>query len=323
MDINTLYRQIDDLQLIIDKFYDTHPGYIANTDWDAWIKSFRLKNNFITRSWIKMYEFLTMLNWKKDITALFNAEMPGGFLLATDYYTKFNKLKLDWRLNSLMPFEPTVDYLEDKYNLKDRFPNNVLFGYHNIGNRRLYLDGDITNRTVRKLISKMTPKVNLYTSDGGTECSDHGNKEVAHMKLKYGEFALGLSICDVGAVMLIKLYGIRTNSMISLIISTAKCFQSWKLWKPQGSNPVNEEFYFIGIGYRPVPAIINLIDSADPFPDELIYRPEQSEYDELDAKLIPILQNRIDYISKYVQGDNLYVPAGHLDIKLDNSITPL
>ena len=323
MNIDNLYSQIDAIQVVIDKFYDTHPGYVANTDWDAWIKRFRLKNNFITRSWIKMYEFLTMLNWNKDIIALFNAEMPGGFLLATDYYTKLHGLKLNWRLNSLMPFEPTVDYLEDKYKLKDRFPNNVLFGYHNIGNRRLYLDGDITNRTVRKLITKMCPKVNLYTSDGGTECSDHGNKESSHIKLKYGEFALGLSVCDAGAVMLIKLYGIRTNAMISLIISVAKCFQSWKLWKPQGSNPVNEEFYFIGINYKPDHTIINLVDNSDPMPDELIYRPEQSEYDTLNEKLIPILQTRINYISKYVQGDTLYVSAGDLDIKLDNSITPL
>jgi hypothetical protein len=260
-----IYYDIKDIIFEIDQS--------ERNEWIKWVRKFEHKSSFITKSWLKMYEVLIMpsiQNIIKDqkVDAFFNSELPGGFLLATHHMSQIIPFQLDWMLSSYVPQTGQGDFFADRYNLKKLYPHRVLYGEQHIGDRNVWVSGDVINKSSRLILVKLVrarfPQgCLLFTSDGGFECNEFGSKEYYHCALKFGEASLGMMTCKEGGIMFVKLYGCLSICMKSLVALLAKCFDSWQFFKPQSSNPTNEEFYFLGIGYHFNRSIINHLLTFD------------------------------------------------------------
>lgn len=294
-----LYYDVKDIIFEIDQ--------AERNEWIKWVRKFEHKASFITKSWLKMYEVLNMPSIQnilkdKKVDAFFNSELPGGFLLATHHMSQIIPFQLDWILSSYVPQTGQGDFFSDRYNLKKFYPHRVLYGEQQIGDRNVWVSGDVINKSSRlvlvKLVRSRFPQgCLLFTSDGGFECNEFGSKEYYHAPLKFGESSLGMMTCKEGGIMFVKLYGCLSICMKSLIALMAKCFDQWQFFKPQSSNPTNEEFYFLGIGYHFRRDIINhlltfekvdaLTCLCDPFDIP------QSIWDKIDSETYRMMSLRI------------------------------
>lgn len=318
---NRIYHRDEEYFSLKDDVFDIDQ-YERNA-WVKWVRTFEHKGSFITKSWLKMYEVLNMPSIQsivKDqkVDAFFNSELPGGFLLAAHHMSQVIPFQLDWILSSYVPQTGQGDFFSDRYNLKKLYPHRVLYGEQRIGDREVWVSGDVINKSSRlvlvKLVRSRFPQgCLLFTSDGGFECDAFGSKEYYHCNLKFGEASLGMMTCKEGGIMLVKLYGCLSICMKSLVALMAKCFDQWQFFKPQSSNPTNEEFYFLGIGYHFNRSIINHLLTFDKV-DALTclcdpFDIHQDIWDKIDSETYRMLSRRLNMQQRFFVSD---LPEGHL-----------
>lgn len=219
-----------------------------------------------TRGWLKMYEMLTvheLMNFSDKIhhtqkggsrvLALFNCELPGGFLSAAHHYANTHGLNLEWWASSLDPTNEGA--LCDSFHLVQRYPERWLM------DKAPHRNGDMTDiKSVNHLktrlqseVAKVTGnkhKVDLYVCDGGMDIKEEFEyQEAIHQALFLGELLTCLLTVRKGGNAVMKIYTFCTDFTRSLIACAACLFREAKLSKPLTSRPANTEIYLILKGY--------------------------------------------------------------------------
>lgn len=210
------------------------------------------------RGWLKMYEMTVMYKLvefdfkptkqKGVVHALFNCELPGGFILAAGHYLQSRGSSLDWCASSLHPTDSN-QALQDSYNLVAMYPKRWLMTHKKGSN------GDMTSvDAVEHLVSATAVtmsasnkgKVNLYVADGGMEVKDkYSHKEAIHQAIFLGELLVCVGTLAVGGNAVIKIYTICSDFMRSLVACASSMFKETRIVKPVTSRPVNTELYMV------------------------------------------------------------------------------
>jgi len=211
----------------------------------------------VTKAWLKCIEMLELIKFKGS-QVFFNAELPGGFVLATNHYLGNQGIKMEWYISSLYPKQNnTQKALGDTYEIISRNVTNSLVGPLKTNKGQYWCDGDVTNPRMPNILGELVKngigKVDLYTADGGLNVVGEENKQE---KLAYpiilGEVKTGLLCLKVGGFMILKIYTFFSEPMKILLSRLIKVFDEYKLYKPSASPKLNSEIYFIGIGYHGV-----------------------------------------------------------------------
>lgn len=213
-----------------------------------------------TKGWIKMIDLLSKENvWKvvsaKPVRALFNAELPGGFIFAANHLFQTHNIDFDWVAASYSP-QYSSSALEDIYGLFAANPTRILTGPIQTNKGEFWNDGDLTQSKMPSIIAQLAVnrlggKMTLITADGGLDVKGRENEqEVLSIPLILGEVKTALLCLDLGGVFILKLFTFFTPLMETLIIWLGRHFQEFELYKPHASSPANSEIYFIGIGFK-------------------------------------------------------------------------
>lgn len=226
--------------------------------------NFKLKN--VSNAGLKMTEIINQEkiidNKANRLVHFGNAEMPGNFIVAVNYYIKSNKLNMnyDWYGNSLLPgvMGPKSEGLPDYYGFYKKYKDRWIMNEDK-------MNGDITDMNNIEYIENYfnNNKCDLYTSDAGVslDIHDFNHQEFIEIKLKLAEVLCGLITLKAGGNMVIKIYTFFEKATIDVIIILSKLFKVLKIVKPMTSKPTNSENYIIGIdyiGYDKSLKIINL-----------------------------------------------------------------
>lgn len=223
----------------------------------------------MTNAWLKCYEILSHFKLfqsgsdKKEITAFFNAELPGAFISATNHYVK-SVLggKLNWLASSLYG---TNHNLDDTYGLYKKYPKKWLMNATNVTTHnhpaQSYANcthnGDLTDPSVilkikHQILGTFKSGVMLYTADGGIDVKEEYSKqEEINAKLIFGELICGLFVLGENGVLIIKHYMFTYPFSLSLISLLSYMFHELYITKPITSRAFNSEIYIVGIGYQP------------------------------------------------------------------------
>ncbi len=216
------------------------------------------------RGWAKMYEMIVanrLMDFKRKgktggsagtVYALFNCELPGGFICAAKHYLTSKYLQLEWLASSLHPLADNTA-LDDSFGLMAKYPERWLMTAQKNSNgdmTRLSSIGHLVGETKKK-ITRTKRKVDLYVADGGMDISDNYDKqECIHQALVLGELLVCLQTLIVGGNAVIKMYAFCTDFMRSLVACASKCFEKCYVSKPLTSRPINSEVYLVLIHYR-------------------------------------------------------------------------
>ncbi len=215
------------------------------------------------RGWLKMYEMIVvnrLMDFKKKgktggsattVYALFNCELPGGFICATNHYLMSKDLHLEWLASSLHPLADNTA-LDDSFGLMAKYPERWLMTSKQNSN------GDMTRLScirylveeTKKKIPRIKRKLDLYVADGGMDIADNYNKqECIHQALVLGELLTCMQTLVIGGNAVIKMYAFCTDFMRSLVACASKSFEQCYISKPLTSRPINSEVYLILIHY--------------------------------------------------------------------------
>lgn len=238
-------------------FYDkiTDKIYVMNFKYK--IKTiFKIEN--VSNAGLKLTEILNhenLINEENTMSNKFkhfaNAEMPGNFIVAVNYFikTNYSHVTYDWYGNSLLPgvMGPKSAGLPDYY------------GYYKRHKERWIMDetkmnGDITNVNNIEYIKKYfenTGKCDLYTSDAGIslDIHDYNEQELIEIQLKLCEVLCALVTLKNNGNMVIKIYSFFEKATIDILIILSNLFKTFKIVKPMTSKPTNSENYIVGIDY--------------------------------------------------------------------------
>lgn len=274
----------------------------------------------VTKAWLKMYEMLNLPDVaqhliRPQINCFFNAELPGGFVFATNHWiSKFaGDSEFKWFISSFYPQNPDgKDFLGDTFGLIENNSNNSLVGPIGTNMGKFWSGGDLTNPKVPEALSTLANSVmggvDLYTSDGGFDVTGRENsQERLSVKLILGEVETGLRSLNQGGVFILKLFTFFSPEMRTLLLLLYDLFETPHLYKPFTSGPLNSEIYFIGIGFKGASdEIISSIHeglvgkrkifSTNPLNKEIIVQ-----------KLIEHSEAQISNIEKFLRGESLDV----------------
>lgn len=180
--------------------------------------------------------------------ALFNCELPGGFLLAANHYLQSRGISLDWCASSLHPTDSN-QALQDTFNLVHRYPDRWLMTTREGSNGDM-TSVDAVHHLVSSTRSKMSSsnggKVNLYVADGGMAVNNkYGSQEAVHQALFLGELIACTGTLAVGGNAVIKMYTVCSEFMRSLVACASVMFEKAHIVKPVTSRPLNTEVYMV------------------------------------------------------------------------------
>ena len=232
--------------------YDT---LYKNSAYEMYIRSLKTKLPYknVTKSWLKGWEILTLL--PSGITnVVFNNDTPNGFHNAFLVWYRRQKQPLNWLLSTYYP--PNVaTHNKDLYNLKQKYPQNVIVGNIMIESQHYWNDGDMNNPKMPYIISTLVANeldtVDLFISDGWvSEKGKENQQEKTSLMMKYAECLTGLLTLSEGGTFVLKIFTFFTPFMQSLLVYIAHCFHTWDIVKLDFSNPLNSELYFIASGYN-------------------------------------------------------------------------
>lgn len=303
---------------------------------DPWEKIIRFQRRHIadkfggqnvTKAWLKMYEMLThtpvgshLLQFGNQMNGFFNAELPGGFIYAVNHFLRTNNKAFDWVISSYFPKNTQgKDFLKDDFQLITKYPKNSLVGEINTNRGRFWSDGDLTNAKMPGILATLAKSrlssINLYTADGGFDVQGRENQqEELSLPLIRGEIECGLRSLSPGGVMIIKIFTFFTPQMWTLLIFLMRTFDSYDIFKPQTSGPLNSESYFIGIGYRELGADDLLNIAKDPSNPLTRYAtPTESENAFLINKMTLLSNQQINNINGFLVGNG---PNLNIDFKI-------
>lgn len=193
-----------------------------------------------SNAFLKMVELLTLVPFT-DIRHFDNAALPGDFIRAVRWKCKIKSYKYDYRACSLIDSDKKS--LCDRFNLVKSTPQKWLMNNE--------MNGDITIPKNQEYIIQEAKKFkcNLYTSDVGMPIHDKFNEETEHLQCNISQSYIGLSILDIGGIMIIKCFTLTVPKNVALINILLKCFKSLKIVKPITSKSDNSELYIVGVHY--------------------------------------------------------------------------
>ena len=182
-----------------------------------------------------------------DFVTFHNAELPGGFITAINYFikTQTNIKKWKWYGNSLIS---QIHGFSDDYGLYSLNKNNWMMDSK--------CNGDVslieTLNYIKDKMNKLCPNgVDLYTSDLGNEGGmDYNAQESFQYLPNLGQVLLAYMLLKKGGNMVIKQFNMRNIGTISLIYTIANYFDKLIFCKPLTSRPGNSEIYIIGVGFK-------------------------------------------------------------------------
>ena len=208
-------------------------------------------------AFLKLFEILSeikLFNKKNEYVTLHLAELPGGFIYATNAIINniSNNAKHIWYGNSYNPKIISQGF-DDNYGLVKKYPNRWLWGEDGTGD--LTKIENIEN--IKKNIKES--HVDLITLDGGLSAD---NELVTIQKLDYAQMLVVAMLSTKGTNCVVKTFGnylfsypksidsIGLYSDILLIYSAM--FENIYLIKPPNSSSNSMEFYIVGINFIPL-----------------------------------------------------------------------
>jgi len=249
----------------------------------------------LSRSYFKLIEILEILQFfdklpkqTPKIRTAHIAEGPGGFIQAVVDITERNKKIL--QLATAMTLKPT----------DQRVPGwrRASCFLHNHQEVRLHYGADGTGDVYREAnqdsFVAAAGHVNLFTADGGFDFSiNYDIQEQRVFNLLVCSATTGLRCLATGGSFVLKLFDICSESTMIFIALISRCFSEWTLYKPALSRPCNSERYFLGRGFKGLPAWIlkSLLEIQNqstlelyPVNAAMFLRPEEMEYIQTNAK---------------------------------------
>jgi hypothetical protein len=177
-------------------------------------------------------------------------EGPGGFI--EGFYDECEKRRLmpkSATAITLRPNQSNIPGWKRAANFLQKYKSvQILYGADNTGNILKY-------ENQNSFIAE-TPKVLLYTGDGGFDFStDYSLQEVSVFPLLVASVRIGLEVLRVGGYFILKFFDIHQLPTKQLLYFLSLHFRQWTLYKPATSRPCNPEHYFIGIDYNGCTAI--------------------------------------------------------------------
>jgi 23S rRNA U2552 (ribose-2'-O)-methylase RlmE/FtsJ len=210
----------------------------------------------LSRSYFKLVEMMEVLQFFEKlpkqtpkIRTAHIAEGPGGFIQAVADLTERNKKILQQA--TAMTLKPT-DQRVPGWRRASSF-------LHNHREVRLHFGadgtGDVYQLANQDSFVEATGTANLFTADGGFDFSinyDIQEQKVYHLLVCSA--TIGLRCLAADGCFVLKLFDIFSESTMILIALMSRCFTEWTLYKPALSRPCNSERYFLGRGFRGLPA---------------------------------------------------------------------
>lgn len=211
----------------------------------------------LTKAGMKMFEILLFTELGRWLLAqrrpkiFLNAELPGSFLFAINQFMKGREFT--WVIASYLPRgDATSSHLDDTFGLLAANPGRSLVGEIRTNRGVFWSDGDLTSPKVPRVLAQLAGKVDLYTADGGFDVSGQENlQEQLTAPLVRGEIETALLSLKPGGAMVLKLFTFYTPEVLSYLLLLMRTFDSFELFKPSTSSPMNSEVYFVGVGFRP------------------------------------------------------------------------
>ena len=254
---------------VLPKYIYNHYKYIFKNEIkpsNAFIKLFEILNRFPL-----------LLHNKNNYNTLHLAEAPGNFIIATNFFIKFqnNNASHNFFANSLNPNITTDKFngFGDDFGLIKRHPNNWLFGKDNTG--------DITNvNNILDIKNKLKDyKLDFITGDAGLGHMDN-KKEYAYLieKLDFAQMVSIATLSTIGTNCVVKIFlnyfysneYMKTSSgLYTNIIYIYMCmFKQVYLTKPPNSSENSGEYYivgldFIGLDYEKINNLHNILNNFE------------------------------------------------------------
>lgn len=286
---------------------------VEQDPYEQYIRSLRKKFS-CTRDWLKCMEILHHLTWnpQKTPSIFFNAELPGSFVLATQYYLQMQKRQMEWLISSYYPQTPgstarsgaegggsvaTGYYLGDTLGILMKNPNHSLVGPIMTNRGIFWCDGDLTQPKIPLILAELVRNtqglVDLYTADGSIDTQD---QEEPNYNLIVGEVQSGVRVLKPGGTMILKIFTFFTPEMKALLGYLMRIFERIEFFKPITSSPVNSEVYVLGTNFR------GLIED----PNEGIYRPPSvDDRRVLERRNVELVQAQIQAIQRVMKGEEM------------------
>lgn len=228
--------------------------YIAKYIYFNYLK----KNNIpkMNNAFIKLYEVMNEINLfekKDDYLTVHLAELPGGFIYATNAYLNKIGAKIhNWFGNSYNP-EKIPQGFDDKYGLVKKYPNNWLWGKDGTG--------DITKiENIENIKEKIGNKsIDLITMDGGL--GDDVDL-IMMQKLDFAQMLVVAMLGTSGCNCVVKTFGnfiyknpksyLSVGLYIDILLIYSAMFETVTLIKPPNSSANSSEFYVVGKNFKPL-----------------------------------------------------------------------
>jgi 23S rRNA U2552 (ribose-2'-O)-methylase RlmE/FtsJ len=211
----------------------------------------------LSRSYFKLIEMLDVLQFfetlpkqQAKIRTAHVAEGPGGFIQAVVDVCERNKKIL--QLATAMTLKPT-DQRVPGWRRASAFLHHhqqVRLHYGVDGTGDVYQLGNQDS-----FIEAVAPGVHLFTADGGFDFSvDYDIQEHRVFHLLVCSATIGLRSLLTDGSFVLKLFDVFAAPTQLLVLLIARCFKEWQLYKPALSRPCNSERYFLGRGFKGLPA---------------------------------------------------------------------
>jgi 23S rRNA U2552 (ribose-2'-O)-methylase RlmE/FtsJ len=211
----------------------------------------------LSRSYFKLVEMLDVLQFfetlpkqQAKIRTAHIAEGPGGFIQAVVDCTERHKKILQQA--TAMTLKPTDQRVPGW-----RRASAFLHHHHEV---RLHYGVDVTGDVYQlgnqdSFIEAIAPGVHLFTADGGFDFSvDYDIQEHRVFHLLACSATIGLRSLLPDGCFVLKLFDVFAVPTQLLVVLMARCFKEWQLYKPALSRPCNSERYFLGRGFKGLPA---------------------------------------------------------------------
>ena len=205
----------------------------------------------VSNSWMKMYEFLSdfFVTASKEIVYFANAELPGGFISATNHYLSTREINLKWYANSLK----TMDEYSPDLEIIQKYKRNWLMEMDENYNGDTV--GVKNTEYIINKINALTQGVDLYTSDMSLHYSSRTIKNnpednIINVNLSIlSQIFIGVKVLNNDGMMMIRIDVPFNSFIISVIILLMYAFECY-IYKPFSSKVTSDEVFLVCKSYK-------------------------------------------------------------------------